>query len=133
MKIFTLAALVAVCMLACKKPQPLSPYLFGKWEVRRTYGGFIIPSDSTYKPGNGNIMQFNSDSTYAAYQHNNLVSKGVFHVTTNAFKNGTTTYDEIYFDNDSTGRSLIILSGDILTLKPLIPDISLTDYQKIGD
>jgi len=133
MKIFTLVVLIAICLLACKKPQPLSPYLFGKWEVRRTYGGFIIHPDSTYKPGNGNILQFNGDSTYAHYLQNNLVSKGVFHVITNAFKNGTTNYDEIYFDSDSTGKSLIILSGDMLTLKPLIPDIGSTDYQKIGN
>ncbi len=133
MKIFTLVALFAVCMLGCTKPQPLSPYLFGKWEVRRTYGGFIIPPDSTYKPGNGNIMQFNSDSTYAHYQQNNLVAKGTFHTRLNAFKNGQINYDEIYFDSDTSVRLLIIPSGDMLTLKPLIPDISTTDYQKISD
>ncbi|BAU53285.1 hypothetical protein [Mucilaginibacter gotjawali] len=133
MKIFTLVAVIASCLLACTKPQPLSPYLFGKWEVRKTYGGFIIPPDSTYKPGNGNVMQFNGDSTYSHFNQNVLVSKGVFHIRTGAFKNGTTVYDEIYFGSDSSARSLIILSGDILTLKPLIPDISTTDYQKIGD
>jgi hypothetical protein len=133
MKTFTIAALIAFCLFSCKKPQPLSPYLFGKWEVRKTYGGFIIPPDSTYKPGNGNVMQFNSDSTYNHYQQNNLVASGNFHVRLNAFKNGQTTYDEIYFDGDATAGSLIILSGDMLTLKPLIPDISTTDYQKIGE
>jgi len=133
MKTFTLVAMMALCMLACTKPQPLSPYLFGKWEVRKTYGGFIIPPDSTYKPGNGNVIQFNADSTYNHYTLAGLVSKGTFHIRTGAFKNGATTYDEIYFDSDTSARSLIILSGDMLTLKPMIPDISTTDYQKIGN
>jgi hypothetical protein len=133
MKTVTVVALLVLCALACTKPQPLSPYLFGKWEVRKTYGGFIIPPDSTYKPGNGNIMQFNADSTYNHFTPAGLVAKGTFHIRAGAFKNGTTTYDEIYFDNDTSARSLIILNGDMLTLKPLIPDISTTDYQKLGD
>jgi hypothetical protein len=133
MKTFTLAALIAFCLFSCKKPQPLSPYLFGKWEVTRTYGGFIIPPDSTYKHGNGNILQFNSDSTYARYAKGQQTGQGVFHVIKNGFKLNQTSYDEIYFDGDSSFRSIITLNNDLLTVKPLIPDISATDYQKIQD
>ncbi|MFI5140342.1 MAG: hypothetical protein ACHQIM_21160 [Sphingobacteriales bacterium] len=131
MKKFLFAAFLMVSIVACKKGGSISPALFGKWEVTRTYGGFIIPPDSTYKPGNGNILQFNADSTYARFAKGQQTGQGVFHIIKNGFKNNQTSYDEIYFDGDSSFRSIITLNNDLLTLKPLIPDISATDYQKI--
>ncbi len=79
MKAFILTAIVIVCIVACKKgSNPASPVYFGKWEVKRTYGGFIIPPDSVYKPGNGNILQLNSDSTYESYTQNKLSGQRCF-------------------------------------------------------
>ena len=134
MKAFILTAIVIVSMVSCKKGgNPVSPYLFGKWEVHRVYDGFIIPPDSIYKPGNGNILQFNSDSTYDRYANNKLTAQGIYHIRKNGFKNNQSNYDEVYFDSDTSFKSLIMLNGDILTIKPLIPDIATTDYQKMQD
>lgn len=132
MKAFILTAIVIVCMVACKKgSNPASLVFFGKWEVRRTYGGFIIPPDSVYKPGNGNILQLNSDSTYESYTKSKLSGQGVFHIRKNAFKSGPNTYDELYYDNDASSGSLIFFNGDTLTIRPIIPDISTTAYLNI--
>jgi len=132
MKASLLIIVAIFCMVSCKKGgDSVSPYLFGKWEVTRVYGGNIYPPDSLYKPGNGNIFQFNSDSTYLHYYHNQLNSQGTFHIRKNAFKVDQTYYNEIYFDSDTSAKSLIILNGSILTIKPLIPDIATTDYDKI--
>ncbi len=132
MKAFILTAIVIVCMVACKKgSNPASPVFFGKWEVRRTYGGFIIPPDSVYKPGNGNILQLNSDSTYESYAKSKLSGQGVFHIRKNAFKSGPNSYDELYYDNDASSGSLIFFNGDTLTIRPIIPDISTTAYLNI--
>jgi hypothetical protein len=63
----------------------------------------------------------------------NVAAQGIYHIRKNAFKNNQNSYDELYFNSDTSFRSLIILSGDMLTIKPLIPDIGSTDYQKISD
>jgi len=132
MKIFLFAAFLMICMFSCKKgSSPISPNLFGKWEVRRVYNGNILPQDSVYKPGNGNILQFNTDSTYARYAKGQQTGQGIFHIRKNGFTTNKISYDEIYFDTDTSFKSLITLNGGILTIKPLFPDIATTDYQKI--
>jgi hypothetical protein len=131
MKKFLLIAIVAVGMVSCKKGTAVSPDLFGKWEVTRVYGGNILPADSVYKPGNGNILQFNSDSTYKRYAQGNVTAQGVYHIRKNGYKFGQNYYDELSFDNGTDFNSVITLAGDNLTIKPLIPDISTIDYQKI--
>jgi len=131
MKKLLFAVILIVSVAGCKKGGGVSVSLFGKWEVRRVYNGNILPQDSVYKPGNGNVLQFNNDSTYARYAKGQQTGQGVFHVIKNGFKNNQTSYDEIYFDGDSSFRSIITLNNDLLTLKPLIPDISTTDFQKI--
>jgi hypothetical protein len=81
MKKILLVTALACCMLGCKKSEPpISSSIFGKWELHRQYGGFIIPPDSTYKPGNGNILQFNSDSTYKRYVRGSLSHEGIYHI-----------------------------------------------------
>jgi hypothetical protein len=134
MKAFILAAIAVFCMASCKKgSNPLSPALFGKWEVRRVYNGNIYPPDSTYKPGNGNILQFNSDSTYKRYDHAGVTANGVFHIRKNSYKIDQNSYDELYFSNDTAFKYVITSGNDYMTLKPLFPDIPTTDYQKISD
>jgi len=135
MKAFILAAAAIVFFaVSCKKGnEPLNTNLFGKWEARRVYGGNIYPPDSTYAVGNGNIMQFNTDSTYIHYINNKPSNQGAFHIRRNGFKINQAVYDEIYFDSDTSFKSLISLNNSTLTIKPLIPDIATTDYQKISD
>ena len=55
------AAVVAIS--SCEKGGTVAPGFFGKYELRRQYGGLYY-RDSTYKAGNGTVYQFNSDSTY---------------------------------------------------------------------
>jgi len=74
MRAILLLFLVAVCALACKKSEPVKPGLFGKWEIHRRYGS-LLGFDSIYKAGNGNIYQFNSDSTYKYYVKYKLASQ----------------------------------------------------------
>ena len=133
MKRLVLFAFAAAGLAACKKGNPLTPYLFGKWEVTRVYGGNIYPPDSIYKAGNGNIMQFNADSTFERYTNGKLVYQGIFHTRKNGFNNGQSSYDVIWFDADTSFKSVLLLNRQVLTIKPLIPDISTTDYDKISD
>jgi hypothetical protein len=132
MKAFILLPVVVILLLfSCTKGEKSSSVLFGKWEVRKAYGGNINPPDSTYVSGNGNIMQFNSDSTYIAYTNHKQSAQGVFHIYKNVFKTGSTFYDELSWGTDTAFRSVIIINNNFMTIKPLIPDLRTFDYQKI--
>jgi len=124
MKRYVLFVLAAGMILSCKK-HGISPVnIIGKWELARRYGGNIYPSDTTYKPGNGNILVFNADSTYKKYANDTLTASGPFHI------NGS----HLYFDPNlynSNFADVISTSGNTLTIKPIMPDIATTVYDKI--
>ena len=134
MKAFILVAIAVVCLVSCKKknnPVPLSGGLFGSWEIRRVYNGNIVPADSIYKPGNGDILRLNPDSTYIKYSQNKFSSTGVFHTRVNLMSTTQMTNERLYFDNDTSFSYQVTLNAGMLTLKPLFPDIPTTDYQKV--
>ena len=102
-----LLLLLAACLFTACKKTAVSPGLFGKWEIRRASGGDFAYQDSVYKPGNGNIYQFSSDSTYKAYINHNLSSQGKFHIrkNTNPAGNGV---DILLFDSNADGFPITI-------------------------
>ncbi len=83
MKRVLLIVFVACVISACKKSSPVTPGLFGKWELREAAGGDFAYKDSVYKPGSGNIYQFNADSTYSAYLNHTLSAHRTFHIRKN--------------------------------------------------
>ena len=131
-KTFLLVVIAACCLLACKKGAIVSPGLFGKWELRHSYGG-LAGYDSVYKAGNGNIYQFNSDSTYKHFPGNNLLSEGVFHIKhyNNPSENSSSEY-AIFFDNTTYGDAFS-MNGTTITLGTTVTDGIASDYQKISN
>lgn len=132
--IFVAAAILF--LFSCKKknsPVPLGSGLFGSWEMRRVYNGNILPADSIYKPGNGNIVRLNADSTYVKYGQHKYSSKGVYHTRVNLMSMLAMSNERLYFDNDTSFNYLLMLNGDLMTLIPTIPDIATVDYQKISN
>lgn len=120
------------CISACKKGNSVSPTLFGKWELRHSrggYGGF----DSVYKAGNGNIFQFNSDSSYKRFEANKLVSSGIFHIKhyNTPSENSISEY-AIFFDNAIYGDAFS-MKGTTITIGTTVTDGVASDYQKISD
>jgi len=132
MRTILLLALVVVCALACKKSAPVTPGLFGKWELRHSYGG-LAGFDSVYKAGNGNILQFNSDSTYKRFEAKKLTATGVFHIKryTSSTENPVTTY-MIFFDNTTYGDAFY-MKGTTVTIGTTATDGIASDFQKIGN
>ena len=130
-----MVAFVVISLADCKKSGvALSSGLIGKWELHERYGGNIYPPDTLYKPGNGNMLQFNADSTYKSYANGMLIHSGIFH-TRNHFSYSATAIrqDELYFDNDTSFRYVIQINANILLMKPIMPDIATTDYEKISN
>jgi hypothetical protein len=134
MRLLLLFIAFAVCTLpGCKKDKPVTPSgLFGKWELSRRFGGNILPADTVFKPGNGNILQLNSDSTYKRYTNGQLSGTGNYHVRSRSgYQTTQVPGSEIFFDNDHSFVSFITVSGNVLTLQPILGDIASTQYQKI--
>ena len=120
------------CISACKKGNSISPNLFGKWELRHSYGG-MLGYDSVYKAGNGNILQFNSDSTYKRFEANKLAASGIFHIKHYNSPTGLTISEyEIFFDNTTYGDTFS-RKGTTITIGTTVTDGIASDYQKISN
>ncbi|HTE01949.1 MAG TPA: hypothetical protein VK668_21820 [Mucilaginibacter sp.] len=132
MKAFLLVVIVGVCLLSCKKGELVSPGLFGKWELRRMYGG-LYWRDSSYQQGNGTIYQFNTDSTYKFFVKGKLNAQGIFHYRKNGYDpGGPTKYDAILFDNTVYGE-MIVVNGNKLTIGNTWTDNIAYDYVKVSN
>jgi hypothetical protein len=95
-KCFLLSYLAVILMfsMSCKKSAALNnfdgtPYsgavnlLYGKWELRSTYGTSGSCQNATYTAGNGNMWKF-SDAGYEEYEKNQLLSNGRYILLTDS-------------------------------------------------
>lgn len=126
-----LLLVVTVCFIACKKENNASSPFFGKWEVRQVYNGSIARFDSTYTAGNGNIYQFNSDSTFTQYAAGKVVASGVFHIRTDS-KSGQNFAGFFRLNNDVYG-DYISLDNNVLTIGTTAADGIARVYNKIAN
>lgn len=130
MKKYFLLIVIIVAISGCKKNDVIiTPGLFGKWEMRLKMGS-IAGFDSTFKAGNGRILQFKSDSTYAQYSKNRLVNQGTFHIRPSDFPSPGSK--SISFDG-SDYADVFILKGDSLQIGMDFDDGIETRYVKISD
>ena len=120
--------LVAGMFAACTKSGDVSPInVIGRWELSHRFGGNILPQDTTYKAGNGNIIQFNADSTFKQYANGAIINSGSVHIQNSQLYFNTNTF------NDQQFYSFVSVAGNLLTLKPVLGDIATTKYLKIGN
>jgi hypothetical protein len=122
-----LLMIFAVCSLVACKKNGVSPgiNIVGKWELHERTGGNIIPQDTTYKAGNGNIYQFNKDSSYQQYINGALAVNGTYHLHNSILSFNDNSYgDEVFYYS-------VAISGNMLTFRPQMPDIATTVYNKI--
>ena len=128
---FLLIIFAACCLAACKKSGDVVPNLSGKWELRSYRGGYQ-GTDSTLAAGNGTIYQFNNDHTYKFFYKGTLNAQGTYQYKKNGYTGGgTTTYDELIFDN--TGGVMVVLNGNKLIIGNTWSDGLAYDYQKISN
>jgi len=112
--VFCVATVAAGCKkdLQGTKAAANSP-LFAKWELRIQRGG--LQPDVNFAAGNGNIVQFNADSTYAFYVNDAITKQGTFHIASQTYAQGPAKLDLIYYDNSTNGE-VIWLQDGMLTL-----------------
>ncbi|TWR30201.1 hypothetical protein FPZ43_04455 [Mucilaginibacter pallidiroseus] len=91
MKKALLIFFAAAGVISCQKQdsKPMSANLFGRWELAATHGGLSMPRPAP--TGNGDMYQFNKDSTYSRYIDNKITAQGKFSI------NITETRDSLKF------------------------------------
>jgi hypothetical protein len=126
-RLFLFVFCAAVVATGCKKDSSnvakvkvaANGAFFGKWELRITRGG--LQPDVNFAAGNGNIVQFNADSTYTFYVADAVTKQGSFHISTLSYAQGTPKTYLIYYDNSTNGE-VIDVQNDMLTLGTSIAD-----------
>ena len=126
MKKVFLLIFVAATLFACKKERIVSKGYIGTFELRARYGG-LAGINEKYDPGNGNIFQFNTDSTFKSYTDRKLTNQGTFSIR----KDSRTTNNRIYFSYDPQYGHDIALNKDTLTLGTAVTDNIATVYVRI--
>jgi hypothetical protein len=116
--IICLVIVVTSCKKGTVKPQNVS--LIGKWELRH-YSGTIAGVIKDLPAGNGNLLQFNADSTYIHFANFTQDYQGRFKIIKNGIDWGSEKHDAIYFSVDNDPNYLII-KADSLTIGNINPD-----------
>jgi hypothetical protein len=132
MKILSKILIILVLISSCKKTDPTTLSITGNWELRESIGGFA--ADVKYAPGNGNILQFNSDMTFKMLFPSPPNTTGKY-----KFINILGNRDLLHLNFDSAGYSDVTdslkIEGDklILTTPPQCCDVPYENiYQKIN-
>ncbi|RWY49496.1 hypothetical protein [Mucilaginibacter gilvus] len=124
-----LLLIATVCFLsACTKTDVLDGSIFGKYELRATYGGFSYHYDK-FSPGNGSIFQFKSDSTYNRYAGDAIAASGKYHIKITNTEGGV-RYGTIAF-NTSDYREAFRIKGDTITIGTTVTDGIASEYVKL--
>ncbi|HEY4194989.1 MAG TPA: hypothetical protein VGM63_05610 [Mucilaginibacter sp.] len=130
MKTILLMIIATALMMSCKKSGTVNPEFFGKWELRRTYGGFG-GYDSAFVAGNGTAFQFNSDSTYKHFTKNKLDAQGAYHIKIyNNPTQNTIANKMLFLGNDTLGTPIYPTTAK-LTIGTTAADGLASDYVKI--
>ena len=130
----TLVVIIAAGMLcaSCSKSQVnTSSVLFGKYELRRVYGGFSY-RDSVYKPGKGTIYQLTSDSTYRHYTSGTQDAMGIFHIKVNTDPTSSGFEPNLIFFNNTQYGEAFSRNGNQITIGTSADDGIALDFEKIA-
>lgn len=108
---------ISIFAVACHKDQATiittGKGLFGKWELRHT---FLNTGEIIYPAGNGNIIQFNKDSTFSFYDELTLTGHGTFHIGMSKPINGIIYPDSIFYKPAISAADVIQLKNDTLII-----------------
>jgi hypothetical protein len=124
----TLLALVFLIVFAegCKKDSSGGITITGTWELRMT-SGTIAGVTKTYPPGNGSLVQFNTNSTYKFFTNNQQSSQGTYKIVKNGATIGGQVYDGLLYD-DRNPADFVVLKADSLTIGDTFPDGVTSSY-----
>ena len=129
MKKYFLILAIAFVVLACKKDKTVvNTSVFGKWELRAKSGGFT-GATTKYAAGNGDIYQFNNDSTYTWTEKDRLLGSGKFHISITG-KEKNMQYGTIKFDGIDENE-MFTFKTDTISVGSMIAEAMISTYVKV--
>lgn len=133
MKKLILYVLMTTALLAgCKKDKASPQTIIGKWELRNILGAQIPNTPSTYKAGNGNIIEFTAGE-FQNIQNGKVTSKRTYVIMDGSAEIDGTSYNKaLIYDNEKL-KWYFKLSGDklIMSIGPIASDGVTLTYQKL--
>ncbi|RFZ91717.1 hypothetical protein D0C36_09660 [Mucilaginibacter conchicola] len=129
MKKYLLFLAIGFALASCKKDSSnISSGLFGKWELRSRSGGFTGIT-TKYAAGNGEIYQFNGDSTYTFTEKDRLIGSGGFRINITS-KEKDRQYGTIKFDGVDDDE-MFTAKADTISIGTVYADGMISTYVKI--
>jgi hypothetical protein len=104
----------------------ISNSLISKWEMRESYGGW--GGRVVLEPGNGNMIEFKSDSSFFRYKHDAIIQSGTYGLESKSEKD---QYKITFHAGGYDYSNDIILKGDSLKILPQCCDIPGVNYVRI--
>lgn len=122
--------LLAPLIISCKKTKvEVTPSIIGSWELRKGYGGFIMPDTTYFQPGNGNILIFTA-TTYQSYSQGQLIETAAYTIIKDTSAGGV--LDRLILNNRTDLDKIFVeIDNDRLKWMVNIPDHGIIEYQRI--
>jgi hypothetical protein len=116
MKKIVILILATAALNSCKKgtdDHSGKNKLVNKWELRELTGGIV--ATVTYQPGNGNLVEFKSDHTFAYYYKDKVIESGTYDVQTTSEKNQYTI--NFHMQGYEKSQNAILKQGTLVLLR----------------
>ena len=126
----TLFFILLAPFISCKKTNvEAPPSIIGSWEVRKGYGGFIIPDTIYLPPGNGNVIIFTA-TTLQRYSEGQLIETAAYKIIKDTTAGRVS--DRLILNNRTDLYKIFIeMDNDQLKWIDNIPDRGIIEYQRI--
>ena len=131
MRQLTLFFILLALFISCKKTNVEVPAsIIGSWEVRKGYGGFIIPDTIYLPPGNGNVIVFTA-TTLQRYSQGQLIETAAYKIIKDTTAGRVS--DRLILNNRTDLDKIFIeMNNDQLKWIDNIPDRGIIEYQRIS-
>jgi len=133
MKNLIFFVLVMTALLAgCKKDKSSTQSITGRWELRNILGAQVPNTPSTYKVGNGNIIEF-TGTEFQDIKNGTVTSKRTYVIVKDSADiDGTSYTNALTYDNEQL-KWYFKLTGDklMLSIGPIASDGVTLTYQKV--
>lgn len=129
MKNILLLLCLCVTIISCKKNGVQVKGLVGTWEVTQQSDNVPGAAFTNLPPGEGNLLALYSDSTYIKYVKFKISETGPYRTVKKGIVVSNTTYDAIYYDNNSFA-DYYIFNGNELTIGNIFANGFIKKYER---
>jgi hypothetical protein len=126
----TLCLLLFCFLFSCRK-EALSTkdFIVGKWELRKTFGGWT--GTTTYQAGNGNILEF-TKTNFSSYSNGQLNESGSYSIVKDTTMDGSLEDRVIYYGISTGPKMFVRIDGEKLNFSLHVVDGGGSEYERVN-